>query len=93
MSVIVENPVWYGVLVELPVLMPRPFDLGLMSHVHDCTYLGPRRCQSDEPFVFHESVISWLYLPSTSIKQCLLLPLLELSMSFEGRAVAFFGED
>ena len=67
-----------------------------MPHVNDCANFGPRRCQADEPLIFHKRVISRLYLPGTPIEDSFSLPLLELGLRFQrgmGDIVVSFCED
>ena len=67
-----------------------------MPHVNDCANFGPRRCQADEPLIFHKRVIGRLYLPRTPIEDSFSLPLLELGLRFQrgmGDVVVSFCED
>lgn len=85
LSVIIQNPIGYWIFVEFTVLVARPLYLRLMPHINDGSNFGSWGSETDEPFIFHKSMISWLNLPSSSIEESLFLSLCELSLCIHYR--------
>jgi hypothetical protein len=88
LSIVVQDPIWYGVFAKLAILMTRPFNDSLMPHVNNSANFSAGRSETDKSFIFHKRVISWLYLSSAPIENSFFLSLLKLGLNFVRRVVA-----